>query len=89
MAKRERVICCSPSFQNRVIHAVMRMFYYDVFFVILQRKALINTVIFLTPRSSIYHDSTYSMKLFYFKEWFRFARIGGIFYYNNSHLLLV
>jgi len=55
----------------------MRIFYYDVFFVILQRKALINTVIFLTPRSSIYHDSTYSMKLFYFKEWFRFARIGG------------
>jgi hypothetical protein len=36
----------------------MRIFYYDVFFVILQREALINTVIFLTPRSSIYHDST-------------------------------
>jgi hypothetical protein len=29
------------------------------------------------------------MKLFYLKEWFRFARIGGIFYYNTSLLLLV
>jgi len=67
----------------------MRIFYYDVFFVILQREALINTVIFLTPSSSIDHDSTYSMKLFYFKEWFRFGRVGGIFYYNASLLLLV
>jgi hypothetical protein len=67
----------------------MRTFYYDVFFIILQREGLINTVIFLIPRSSIYHDSTHSMKLFYFKEWFRFGRVGGIFYYNASLLLLV
>jgi hypothetical protein len=69
----------------------MRIFYYDVFFVILQREGLINTVILLTQHSSIYHDhdSTYSIKLFYFIEWFRFVRVGGIFYYNTSILLLV
>ncbi|MQR86208.1 hypothetical protein GFV16_09825 [Bacillus megaterium] len=67
----------------------MRTFYYDVFFIILQREGLINTVTFLIPRSSIYHDSTHSMKLFYFKEGFRFACVGGIFYYNALLLLPV
>ncbi|RDZ18320.1 hypothetical protein C3744_05475 [Priestia megaterium] len=82
MAKRERVICCSPSFQSRVIHAVMRIFYYDVFFVILQREGLISKVISLTSHSSICISMIQltSIKLLYFKEWFRFARLGGMFY---------